>query len=50
VEDNPVESGVVECSIHATNHHRDWEGRDVVNVNQEVEVTGETYVGATVNR
>ncbi len=46
----PSSAGVVECNILSTNLHRDWEGCDVNNVDQEVEVACETYVRATINQ
>jgi hypothetical protein len=45
-----LSAGVVECNILSTNRHRDWEGCNVDNVDQEVEVTCETYVHATINQ
>jgi hypothetical protein len=46
----PSSAGVVECNILSTNRHRDWEGCDVNNVDQKVEVACETYVCATINQ
>jgi hypothetical protein len=46
----PLSAGVVECNILSTNPHRDWEGCDVDDVDQEVEVACETYVCATINQ